>query len=101
MTRISKSPENDITPDEDPDITGKRQAIKIREMEIDDLAVVFHLGETLFKSSEFPGLIISSATAQFCSFRWPYLLDLRKGDSQKLADVMIKPEFPNLYRTSK
>ena len=38
------------------------------------------------------GLIISSASAQFCSFRCPYLLDLRKVDSQKLADVMIKPE---------
>ncbi|MFW5855320.1 MAG: GNAT family N-acetyltransferase [Thermodesulfobacteriota bacterium] len=56
MTVISKSSEKDITPDEDPDITAKRQAIKIREMEIDDLAVVFHLGETLFKSTEVPNL---------------------------------------------
>jgi hypothetical protein len=60
MTVISKSSENDITPDEDPEITAKRQAIKIREMEIDDLAVVFHLGETLFKSSEFPNLYRTS-----------------------------------------
>lgn len=56
MTVIIKSPENDLTPEEDPDIAAKRQAIKLREMEIDDLAAVFHLGEALFKSTEVPNL---------------------------------------------
>jgi ribosomal protein S18 acetylase RimI-like enzyme len=33
---------------------NRRSAIKIREMEIDDIAPVFHLGETLFKADETP-----------------------------------------------
>ncbi|MBN1848852.1 MAG: GNAT family N-acetyltransferase [Deltaproteobacteria bacterium] len=32
----------------------KRPAVKIRQMEIDDIAKVFHLGETLFKAGEAP-----------------------------------------------
>jgi len=37
-------------------IRAKRQNIKVREMEIDDLAKVFHLGEKLFKAQEVPNL---------------------------------------------
>lgn len=35
---------------------SKNGAIKIREMDIDDLAPVFHLGEKLFKADETPNL---------------------------------------------
>ena len=35
---------------------GKRLNAKIREMEIDDLADVFHLGETVFKAENVPNL---------------------------------------------
>lgn len=38
---------------QDPDST-KRLTIKIREMEIDDVADVFHMGEQLFKANEIP-----------------------------------------------
>ncbi len=34
----------------------KRPAINIRQMEIDDIAQVFHLGEELFTASEWPNL---------------------------------------------
>ena len=37
----------------DPD-SSRRHAIKIREMEIDDIAPVFHMGEKLFKADEIP-----------------------------------------------
>ncbi|MFH1152792.1 MAG: GNAT family N-acetyltransferase [Pseudomonadota bacterium] len=33
---------------------NRRHTIKIREMEIDDIGPVFHLGETLFKADETP-----------------------------------------------
>lgn len=36
--------------------SDKNGIIKIREMDIDDLAPVFHLGETLFKADETPNL---------------------------------------------
>ena len=36
----------------DRDVKGKRPNVKIREMEIDDLADVFHLGEMLFKAEK-------------------------------------------------
>jgi ribosomal protein S18 acetylase RimI-like enzyme len=39
---------------EDPESSIKRVNIKIREMEIDDIAQVFHLGEELFKADEIP-----------------------------------------------
>lgn len=35
---------------------GRRNQAKIREMDIDDLATVFHLGEQLFQASEAPNL---------------------------------------------
>jgi ribosomal protein S18 acetylase RimI-like enzyme len=35
---------------------SKRPSVEIREMEIDDLAAVFHLGEKLFTSQETPNL---------------------------------------------
>lgn len=36
-------------------VTGiRRSSVRIREMEIDDIAPVFHLGETLFKADEAP-----------------------------------------------
>jgi ribosomal protein S18 acetylase RimI-like enzyme len=38
----------------DPDSSTRRPLIKIREMEIDDIADVFHLGEKLFKADEIP-----------------------------------------------
>lgn len=40
----------------DRDVKGKRPNVKIREMEIDDLADVFHLGEMLFKAEKVPNL---------------------------------------------
>jgi ribosomal protein S18 acetylase RimI-like enzyme len=36
--------------------SGKRPRVEIREMEIDDLAYVFHLGERLFTSKKVPTL---------------------------------------------
>ncbi len=39
---------------EEPDSSNKKPNIKIREMEIDDIAKVFHLGEQLFKADETP-----------------------------------------------
>lgn len=41
---------------EDRSTRKKRNGIEIREMEIDDLADVFHLGEKLFTSQEIPNL---------------------------------------------
>lgn len=38
------------------DIKKKKVAFSIREMQIDDLAVVFHLGERLFTAREVPNL---------------------------------------------
>jgi ribosomal protein S18 acetylase RimI-like enzyme len=38
------------------DARSKRPLIKIREMEIDDLAVVYHLGDDLFKAEETPNM---------------------------------------------
>jgi hypothetical protein len=35
---------------------AKRHNIRVREMEIDDLAKVFHLGEKLFKAKKAPNL---------------------------------------------
>jgi len=34
----------------------KRPVIKIREMLIDDIAIVFHMGEELFKAQEVPNM---------------------------------------------
>ena len=45
-----------MTKDEDSSIRTKRLNVKIREMEIDDLAKVFHLGEKLFESQKVPNL---------------------------------------------
>ena len=41
---------------DDPGSTQKRLNLTIREMEIDDLAPVFHLGEKVFTSREVPNL---------------------------------------------
>jgi len=41
---------------EDPDGKHKKPDIEIREMEIEDLAAVFNLGEKLFKAREVPNL---------------------------------------------
>ena len=61
---------------ENVDLKKKRLNIEIREMEIDDLAKVFHLGEKLFTATEVPNLyrtwdeyeVISlfQADAEFC-----------------------------------
>ena len=34
--------------------TKKRADVSIRQMEVDDIASVYHLGEKLFTSEEFP-----------------------------------------------
>ena len=39
---------------EDPEPKSRRSSIKIREMEIDDIAQVFHLGEKLFTVESAP-----------------------------------------------
>lgn len=39
---------------EDSDPSPKKSNIKIREMEIDDIATVYHIGEDLFKADEIP-----------------------------------------------
>ena len=39
---------------DDSDPSPKKTNIKIREMEIDDIATVYHIGETLFKADEIP-----------------------------------------------
>lgn len=41
---------------DDPGSRRKKPEITIREMEIDDIAHVFHLGEKLFKAQEVPNL---------------------------------------------
>ena len=41
---------------EDPEQKKKRVNVAIREMEIDDIAAVFHLGEQLFTAQEVPNL---------------------------------------------
>ncbi len=41
---------------EDPDHRKKRASITIRQMQIDDIATVFHLGEQLFTAREVPNL---------------------------------------------
>jgi ribosomal protein S18 acetylase RimI-like enzyme len=41
---------------EDRSLRKKRNGIEVREMEIDDLATVFHLGEKIFTSQEVPNL---------------------------------------------
>jgi ribosomal protein S18 acetylase RimI-like enzyme len=45
-----------MTKNNDRDVKGKRPNVKIRQMEIDDLADVFHLGEMLFKAEKVPNL---------------------------------------------
>lgn len=45
-----------MTKDNDTGTKAKRLNVKIREMEIDDLADVFHLGEKLFKAEMVPNL---------------------------------------------
>jgi ribosomal protein S18 acetylase RimI-like enzyme len=45
-----------MTTDGYSSIKANRQNIKLREMEIDDLAKVFHLGEKLFKAQKAPNL---------------------------------------------
>lgn len=43
--------------EKEPDSNGERRAVvKIREMEIDDIPKVFHMGETLFKAQEVPNM---------------------------------------------
>src|SRR3972149_4225122 len=42
--------------DEDCSTKGKNHCVKIRQMEIDDLPVVFHLGERLFSADKAPNL---------------------------------------------
>jgi ribosomal protein S18 acetylase RimI-like enzyme len=61
---------------EDPDHKKKRASIVIRQMEIDDIATVFHLGEQLFTAREVPNLYrtwdeyelitLFQADAEFC-----------------------------------
>jgi ribosomal protein S18 acetylase RimI-like enzyme len=46
----------DMNREDDPRLTSKRPGIKLRQMEIDDLAAVFHLGETLFSAQKVPNL---------------------------------------------
>jgi ribosomal protein S18 acetylase RimI-like enzyme len=41
---------------EDPQKTKKKPKIQVREMELDDLAAVFHMGEKLFTAREAPNL---------------------------------------------
>jgi ribosomal protein S18 acetylase RimI-like enzyme len=41
---------------EDPQKTKKKPKIHIREMQLDDLAAVFHMGEKLFTAQESPNL---------------------------------------------
>jgi ribosomal protein S18 acetylase RimI-like enzyme len=45
-----------MNPQEDSEQKKKRVNVIIREMEIDDLAAVFHLGEQLFTAQEVPNL---------------------------------------------
>ena len=45
-----------MTKNNDRDVKSRRPNVKIREMEIDDLADVFHLGEMLFKAEKVPNL---------------------------------------------
>lgn len=61
---------------EDADHKKKRASIVIRQMEIDDIATVFHLGEQLFTAREVPNLYrtwdeyelitLFQADAEFC-----------------------------------
>jgi ribosomal protein S18 acetylase RimI-like enzyme len=44
------------TKEENGDITAARKKVRIREMEIDDLPDVFHLGEKLFEAEKVPNL---------------------------------------------
>jgi len=41
---------------DDPDHKKKRANVSIRQMEIDDIAIIFHLGEQLFTAREVPNL---------------------------------------------
>ena len=41
---------------DDPDHKKKRANVSIRQMEIDDIATIFHLGEQLFTAREVPNL---------------------------------------------
>jgi len=45
-----------MTSDEDSGSKTKRPIIKIRQMEIDDVAAVFHLGEKLYQAEKTPNL---------------------------------------------
>lgn len=51
-----KTKKDTVKKNNDRDAKGKRPNVKIREMEIDDLAEVFHLGEVLFKAEKVPNL---------------------------------------------
>jgi ribosomal protein S18 acetylase RimI-like enzyme len=45
-----------MIPDESNEIKPKRPATRIRQMEIDDLAQVYHLGEKLFTAENWPSM---------------------------------------------
>jgi ribosomal protein S18 acetylase RimI-like enzyme len=45
-----------IIDSEDPSKSDKRPVVNIRQMEIDDLGLVFHLGEKLFTADKVPNL---------------------------------------------
>jgi ribosomal protein S18 acetylase RimI-like enzyme len=56
FVRRKEGEKDTMTKNNDRDVKGKRPNVKIREMEIDDLADVFHLGEMLFKAEKVPNL---------------------------------------------
>jgi ribosomal protein S18 acetylase RimI-like enzyme len=71
--------------DEDHRMRARRPNVKIREMDIDDLAKVFHLGEKLFKAEKVPNL--------YRTWDGYEVIELFHGDSEFCLVAELDDEF--------